>query len=565
MIVNKGTNAHFALCLLIAICFHCLPLQLSTVHCFSTDEAAIRALIAQYFAAYTQKNLKIFVSLWHRISLELRQVREVMSRELVATKYSFSNISIPRLQIDHNKATLRVSFDQTTNDLRAKTKRTERLHRTFVLVRVSGTWKIWRCYPAEENLAQMLTSEITDEERQKLLEKEKELVTKELVRALNERAENLRLQSNYRQAFIACQLAQEIAKQIGDRIGLAKVLENLGNIRIDRGEYKLALKCLHEVLAISSQEKDKETIASTLNSIGNVYSDQGNYALALEFYRKSLAEYEAIGDKLGIANVLNDIGIVYDLQGCYELALEFYQKSLAQYRAIGDKYGISAVLNNIGDVYLAQGNPSLALEFYLKSLAIDTELGDRGGIAITLNNIGNVHTKQGKYQLALEFYKKCLAEYKALGDKLGIASVLSDIGDVYVKQGKHTLAFEFYQKGLTMAEAIGDYETVFRCYVGIGDIYKSQKELEKAITAYQKAISIVEEARWKVAGRASERQRFFEARIRPYYSTVELLIERGKFADSFYFAERAKARTLLDIMRLGKIDISKTMTPKERE
>lgn len=564
MKAHEDINVPSVLCILITFYLFCSSFQLNIANGFS-EEAAIKTLVMHYFSAYTQRNLKAFISLWHKGSPEIEQLRKTLQKSFAITSFSFSNIAFSHLRIERNKAFLRASFDQIVTDLRTKAKRTERLHRTFVLVKELGTWKIWRCYPAEEDLAQMLTSEMTDEDRRKLLAEERELLTKRLVQSLNEQTEDLRLRSNYQQALIACRLAQEIAKQIGDRIGLAKALENLGNIHIDRGEYESALKCLYESLTISTQEGDRKTVASILNSIGNVYSDQGNYTLALEFYRRSLAEYEAMEDKMGIANVLNDIGIVYDLQGCYELALEFYQKSLAQYRAIGDKYGISAVLNNIGDIYLAQGNPSLALEFFRKSLVIDFELGDRGGIAITLNSIGNAYAAQGKYQLALEFYRKCLAEYEALSDKSGIASVLSDIGDVYVKQGNHSLAFEFYRKGLAVAEAIGDYETAFHCYASIGDIQKSQKEFEKAIISYQKAISIVEEARWKVAGRVSERQQFLEVRIKPYYSFVDLLIEQGKFADALHSAERAKARTLLDLMQLGRVNFSEAITPKEKE
>ncbi|HET9789068.1 MAG TPA: CHAT domain-containing protein, partial [Pyrinomonadaceae bacterium] len=61
------------------------------------------------------------------------------------------------------------------------------------------------------------------------------------------------------------------------------------------------------------------------------------------------------------------------------------------------------------------------------------------------------------------------------------------------------------------------------------------------------------------------RQRFFEDKLRPYTAMIELSLSRNKPVDVLTYAELAKARTLLDVLRNGRVHITKAMTPEEQE
>jgi CHAT domain-containing protein len=242
-----------------------------------------------------------------------------------------------------------------------------------------------------------------------------------------------------------------------------------------------------------------------------------------------------------------------------------------QFEALGDKAGIARTLNNIGGVHRLQGDYGEALEHYQKSLTLKEQLGDKAGIAATLTNIGIVHSKQGNYVQALEHYQKSLVLGEQLGDKAGIAATLTSIGVVHSKQGNYAQALEFYQKGLALAEAIGVSRTIFLCYQGIGSVHKAQRNTEKALVAYRNAITLIESMRGQIAGGEQEQQRFFEGKVAVYHAMVDLLIEQyRRVADTspleaLTYAERAKARVLLDVLHSGKVNITKTMTETERE
>src|SRR4030095_6081956 len=83
--------------------------------------------------------------------------------------------------------------------------------------------------------------------------------------------------------------------------------------------------------------------------------------------------------------------------------------------------------------------------------------------------------------------------------------------------------------------------------------------------SFDEAIAILEKMRGQLVGSERDQQLFFESRTVPYVEMVELLIAQKKVNEAFHYAELAKGRMLLDVLRHGRSDISKTMTAEERD
>ena len=87
----------------------------------------------------------------------------------------------------------------------------------------------------------------------------------------------------------------------------------------------------------------------------------------------------------------------------------------------------------------------------------------------------------------------------------------------------------------------------------------------EARRAFETAIEDIEALREQVSGAAVERQQFLEANVAPYHSLIDLLIEQQQFDEALRFAERARARTLLDVVQRGHVTLDRWLTPDERE
>jgi CHAT domain-containing protein/tetratricopeptide (TPR) repeat protein len=651
----------------------------------SSDQEALRALVEKYFALYASKDLDGLMGLWSEKSPDRSSLKQNLERQFATESYSLSLPTISRVKVEEDKVSLRATAHLTVIDLKSNQKRELQLARNFALVREEMKWKVWRCAPAEEDLAEALVKVESEAERAKLLADEKELVTAELVRAMIGQGYRLYLQSGFDQSIAIYRLSQNIAEQIGDKAGIARALNeiasiyniqgdnakaleylqrslamseaggdnagisralitigeiqfqqgdfaqalenfqksleickaleiklgiarnlrDIGEVHLRQGDYAQALDYTQKSLAIFEAEGNKPWIAGVLNSIGIIHSSQGDYAQALEYYRKSLAVNEAMGEKGLIASVLASMGEVNLLQGDYAQALERYQKGLSIFESIGYKDGIASALDSIGSVHNLQGNYAQAVEYYQKSLATKESLGDKAGIARSLNNIGGAHRSQGDFARALErfrkslemseslgdktaianslgnlgalyfdqaeyaqaltYYQKSLAMWESTRDKKGIADSLCKIGDVYEKQGRRSQALDFSERATVLARQISAADTLRRARFNSGVVYRALNQFAKARQAFGEAIATTEALRAQIAGGEQERQRYFESKVSPYHAMVDLLIAEDHPAEALTFAERAKARVLLDVLQSGRVNGAKAMTGEEQE
>jgi CHAT domain-containing protein len=570
-----------------------------------SEEAILRVVVDRYLAAYGKKDLAGITALWGEGSPNLALHKESLLKQFAVEDLNFGRPAISRVKVEGDTASLRMTAALTSIDLKSQRRTEQRLTRNIEFVKQGGEWRLWRYASATEDLATAIIKADSEAEQAKLLAEEKELVTAELGRALLMQGERLSNQGDYARAAEICDLVAHIAERLGDKRIAASALRGSGITQGLRGDYTRAMERHQQSLRISEEIGDKIGAARTMNNMGNTHQDRGDYTQALEAYQSSLKIKMEIGDQAGVSLTLNNIGNVYKEQGDYVRAMEQYQKSLKTSEEIGDRIGLARTLNNMGNVHQAQGDHVRAMECYQQSLKIAEETGNQFGIAGLLNNMGNVHKQQGAYAQALERYQAGLKIFERISDQAGVSLMLNDIGDVHQAQGEYVLAMEYYQKSLKIAEEIGNKPYIalalnnlaivhyaqnnytqalqlaeraanIAAQIGLrdhlsearttaGNAYFALNQLSQARLSFNEAIGAIETMRDQIAGGAQEQQRFFESRVAPYQDMVGLLIAQNDLGEALTYAERAKARVLLDILSNGRANISKAMTSPEQE
>src|SRR5262245_15192171 len=373
------------------------------------------------------------------------------------------------------------------------------------------------------------------------------------------------LQGDYPQALDYFKKSLAIQEALGNQAGVATALNGIGVAHDSQGDHAQGLEYYQRSLKISEEIRDEVGISRSLNNIGLAECLLGDYARALEYFQRSLLIAESLGDKTAIPGRLVNIGLIHDRQGSYEQALEYYRKSLALFESFGDKSGIERALNNIGGVKTEQGSYPQALECYQKSLALRESMGDQYGVAEAIFNIGIVRNRQGDYAQALESFQKSLAMYEALGLKDNLAGTLKSIGKTYGLQENYVKSLEYAERAATVARSIGDSETLWETLTAAHSAYRQLNRPVEARRALEEAITTIETLRYQVAGGAETQQRFFQSKVSPYHAMIELLMGEGRPTDALTFAEHAKARAPLDVLKTGRIDSAKAMTGQEQE
>jgi len=280
-------------------------------------------------------------------------------------------------------------------------------------------------------------------------------------------------------------------EESGNNLGITVVLQAIGMILEDQGNYEEALEKYDQALKIAEKLGDKSRIAYSLHLIGNIRYLQGNYKDALEKYNQSLKIKEELGDKRGIANSLGQLGNIHREQGNCEEAVEKYNQALKMFEELIDKSGIAITLHQIGMIHQKQGNCEEAVEKYNQSLKIKEELGDKSGIAKTLHQLGMIHRDQGNYKEALEKYNQSLKTKEDLWDKRGIALTLHQIGNVHYLQGNYEETLEKYKQSMKIKEELGDKRGIISTLGQMGRIYEERREYTLALQAYFTIFSIL--------------------------------------------------------------------------
>jgi CHAT domain-containing protein len=213
--------------------------------------------------------------------------------------------------------------------------------------------------------------------------------------------------------------------------------------------------------------------------------------------------------------------------------LDYYSLSLPLRRTAGDRRGEAVTLDNIGAAYAATNELPKALEFHRHALELSRAVGDRHEEAFALASLGKVHTLSGQSQQALDYYHQTLSIFQVLGDRRGQAGVHQSLAGV--KRG-------------------------------LGDFTQARSHIEAAI-------SIIEAMRAQVVNRQL-RSSFFASRQDAYEFYIDLLMQmhrldpaQGNAATALQISERARARSLLEMMSEFNIDIRQGADPAllERE
>jgi signal transduction histidine kinase/ActR/RegA family two-component response regulator len=159
--------------------------------------------------------------------------------------------------------------------------------------------------------------------------------------------------------------AIEMCKVSNDETTIVEAYISKGDLHWHEGDNDRALYFFEEALKImESDPKPEFDRSGVINNLGNVYREKGEYSKALEYYDQALRLSANVGDKNLIAVIQKNIGITYKLTGEYQQAIDFLRKS----KDLAGQIRLQAVhkesLEQLSEAYALAGNYKYALDYY---------------------------------------------------------------------------------------------------------------------------------------------------------------------------------------------------------
>ncbi len=187
---------------------------------------------------------------------------------------------------------------------------------------------------------------------------------------------------------------------------------------IVRGHMAEGRERLAASLALPGAAKPTRERAKVLNAIGTIRHELGEYITARPLLEESLEIWREIGDKKGIATVINNLGWIAAQLGELISASELSGESLTLHAELGNKRGMAVAFNNLSLVAFVQADFSRAFALQEKSLSLRREIGDERGVAYATAILAWFEVVQGNYNKAASLLEVARGKLRELGDNM---------------------------------------------------------------------------------------------------------------------------------------------------
>ncbi|HEV7508353.1 MAG TPA: CHAT domain-containing tetratricopeptide repeat protein [Thermoanaerobaculia bacterium] len=406
----------------------------------------------------------------------------------------------------------------------------------------------------------------------------------------------------------AFEKALALQRQSGDRYGEGVALSNLCLMDLSRGELRAGLACYDRALPVLHEVMAQGLEGSALLSVGRVYDVLGEPDQARDRYQQALERMRATADRGGEARTLNHLGLLRYALGDYQEATAHFGQALEAFRTLDDRRWQANVLHNLGLVYQSLGEPARALSYFEQALRLRREVGDAKGEAVTLTLLGQVNRILGRPQESRAFEQQALAIYKSSTDRWGEGVTLTELGRTDLALGDAAAALASFDRAVELLGVAGSVAVEVDALTSRGDAYRGLGDPGKGLASLRQALELARASGYRAGevmaelalaraqrrlGAAGEARAHAEAALalvetlrtriggpdlRASYSAlthdayeleIDLLMEAHRAAPGAGFdrqalavTERARARTLLELLAEAGVDIHQGAEPK---
>ncbi len=376
------------------------------------------------------------------------------------------------------------------------------------------------------------------------------------------------------------------AEAAGDPVKVAWTSGMFSMLLHREGNLAGALAEARQSVELARNAKDEKLQAFAVGILGTAQSLSGRYREAVQSNRAQLAIDRRIGPPTEVALALNDLGIDLKHLGRFEEALASYDEALAIFERNGARSRMAMPLLNAANVYESLGDRNRSLKMHERSLAVSVETGSLYGQGINHNDIGELTLGAGNLPAAREHLEKALAigrsapfvyielvalehmgrlqleagDLEAARARLDEALKIADargfgrqrvivravLARTEARRGDRDSALAFADEAVRQAGALEDPEAEFEALEARAAVLEAAGD-RGAAAAYLNAIDLLESLRGRLA-LGDLRMGVAEPHFSVYEGAIRTLMRDGKPADAFDVAERARARTLLQLM-----------------
>ncbi len=330
---------------------------------------------------------------------------------------------------------------------------------------------------------------------------------------------------------------------------LAAALGNRSIVARRLGDLDLAARLLGEQIELVA-ELPPERQAPPWNNLGSVHYDRGDLRLAEEAFRRSLTLRREAGDLEASAIPLGNLANVLTLLGEGEGALALYREAVGLHGQ--DRRGnLPVLLRNLALHENDLGDPGAAAEALREAERIALELGESHVVPALVQARAEVLLGAGELEAAVQLADRAIEFARQQGDLRHEMMSRLTLAEALARLGRHELASRQASEAVRTGEKLGAATHLWRALTvqALASRDPSGTGLDGAgLERLNEAIEALESWRDEAVAPGPSRRRFLDERRAPYHHLIDELVRRGRALEALTVADRARARTLLELL-----------------
>lgn len=352
-----------------------------------------------------------------------------------------------------------------------------------------------------------------------------------------------------------------------DSAVVSSTLVSIANVAFDRGDLAKAREYYQKQLTlIEKLDPESPNVAVGLTNLANVAVQQGDLATAEEQYLHALALFRKVAPNgLYAALTLVDLSGVAERRGDLEEAEKLLRNALmVQNKQAANSIDTARTLANLGKIAMERGKLEVALQYERQALAIrQTVAPESIHVASSLTHLGVLAGKLGNTALAEKNCQRALAiEEKVAPTSLEAADTLSDLSDLFLLRGDLAQAEAFRRRAIVILEKLVPESKIHaESLAALASILYRKGDTVAAAPLFAQALNVLDHQIARLGGR-EETRIGFRVHYASYYSDyIELLMGQHQSELAFEVAERSRARSLLEMLAAGRIEVRQGVDP----
>lgn len=347
--------------------------------------------------------------------------------------------------------------------------------------------------------------------------------------------------------------ALAVAVAGGDSARTAEVLLNQAQLESARGEYAPAQARLDRALAIAQARGDARLLAGVERSTADMRRRQGRFTEAAQGLRRTIAMDEPLGDALLLAQDLLTLGRVAVNVRDPALGRPPLERALAIADSLRSGPLQAQALINLAILVGIEGDARGAERLCVRALAHAVAAGDSELVHGAATTLGQQLLERGDFKGARPWFERALAAGRGLPDEER-SSDYQNVGAAAARTGRLEEAERDFRAALDLADRAGLPDLAWPAVLGLGDLAEHRGDLLGALGFARRAAGMVETLRGEQGAEPQSiavlgRRLFtFEALIHLLGRLEPRYPDSGFVAESFQWAERARARAFLDLV-----------------